>query len=253
MRFLRITIFSFINIILFIMFKKNYDIIYYYFFGETVFIPVLPALYLYLPILAFQVVYQLILTYELLFKKFITKKLNIFFAFPILLILITLNKSPYDNFEGYQLPNFKIQELMFRIQTNLEEYRVETKYYPKTKDRFFNKIIKNINKDFIITDYTNKTKKQKVKFIYKFDELSAYTKNIDNYKAPAIIVTVDSVAKHYWITAIIKNSYINGKNIVLNYNGNPFILKEEIMIRDRLRNKDKKEYIYNELIDSLKK
>ncbi len=235
------------------MFKKNYDIIYYYFLGETVFIPVLPALYLYLPILAFQVVYQIILTYELVFKKFITKKLNILFAFPILLILITLNKSPYDNFKGYQLPNFKIQELMFRVQTNLEEYRVETKFYPKTKDRFFNKITKNINKKFLITNYTNKTKKQKVKFIYKFDKISAYVKNTDNYKAPTIVVVVDSIAKHYWITAIIKNSYINGKDIVLSYNGNPFILKEEIMIRDRLRNKDKKEYIYNELIDSLKK
>ena len=235
------------------MFKKNYEIIYYYFFGETVFIPVLPALYLYLPILFFQILYQLVLLYELIFKKFITKKLNILFSFPILLILITLNKSPYDDFKNYQLPNFKIQELMFRVQTNMEEYRVKTKYYPKAEKRFFDKIIKNIKEQFLITDYTNKTKKQKVKFIYKFDENSPYIKNKDNYKAPAIVVIVDSAGKHYWITAIIKNSYINGKDVVLSYNGKPFILKEEILIRDRLRNKDKKEYIYNELIDSLKK
>jgi len=235
------------------MFKKNYDIIYYYYFGETVFLPVLPPLYLYIPIFLFQSLYQLVIIYELIFKKFITKKLNILFVIPILLILITLTKSPYDDFKNYSLPNFKIQELMFKLQTELEEYRVKTMYYPKTQEGFFDKIVSKINTEYLITNYTIKGKPQKVKIIYKFDQNSAYTKNTNNYNAPAIVVMIGSGGKKYWITGIIKNSYINGKNIILSYNGKAFILKNDILIRDRLRNKDKKEYIYNELINSLKK
>jgi hypothetical protein len=201
----------------------------------------------------FQAFYQSVILFELLFKKFLTKKLNIVFVLPIILILVTLTKTPYDDFKSYKLPNFKMQELMFMIQANLEEYRVKTKYYPKTKDRFLNDITSKINKELITTPYTKEGKYVKTNIIYKFDQNSAYDSNIDNYTAPTVVVMISSSGKDYWITSIIKDSYIDGKDILLSYNGKAFTLKEDILIRDRLRNNDKKEYIYNELIKSLKK
>jgi len=235
------------------MFKSYYEVIYNYYFGDIVFIPVLPMLFVYIPIFIFQVLYQAALIYELILKKFITKKFNFLFILPIILIIITLNRSPYDNFKEYPLPNFKIQELMFKIQTKMEEYRVETKYYPKAENRFNEKITNKISKKLMITDYTIKRNKVKLKTIYVFDQTGPYIKNIKKYTAPAIVVTVGSSGKKYWITAIIKSNYIDGKDIVLNYNGKPFILKEEILIRDRLRNHENSSVIYNQLINGIKK
>jgi len=235
------------------MFKKQYEIIYAYYFGETVFIPVLPSLFIYIPVFLFQSIYQIALIYELLFRKFITKKLNFLFIIPIVLITVTLTKSPYDNFKKYPLPNFKIQELMFRIQTNLEEYRVNKKYYPKTENRFKENVLSKVPKSSMLTDYTIKRKKVKTKIIFAFDKIGAYNKNINNYEAPTVVVHIGSSARKYWITAIIKDNYIEGKDTVLSYKKKAFILKDDVLIREKFRNKGSKDVIYHQLINNLKK
>ncbi len=234
MRLFRILLYSFLNLIIFSLFYKWYEIIYYYFFGEKVFVPTIPLAYIFIPIAIFQVIYQLVLLYELFFKKFISKKLNWGFIVPILVALVLLNRTPYGFFKGYKTPEIKIEDTVGKIAMELEKYRVKTFYYPKSEARFKKEILSKLKKDEFLTEYRTKRKRVPLNIYYLYDK-GVYTVNVNNYQAPSIIVSISGDGKKFWITALVKVGFISNNEQFLTKNGGVFIIEDDIMIRKKLR------------------
>ena len=213
-----------------------YEIIYYYFLGEKVFIPSLVMPYIFIPIFIFQVGYQITLLYELIFKKLVTKKVNFFFIVPIVITILLFNRTPFDWLKEYPAPELKIEVTMNKIALLLEKYRVKTFFYPKSEERFNKKIISKIEKERFITDYTTRRKKVPLKIYYRFDQ-SNYTNNSENYDSPSIIISTSGDGKHFWITSLVPSGYISKNEQFLLHENSILIIKDDIMIRKQLRDK----------------
>ncbi|MBN2694152.1 hypothetical protein JXR93_05775 [bacterium] len=231
MRYIRVAIFTILNITLYFLFEDWYKVSWNYFFGELVFIPFLPKPYIYFPIIIFQTIFQVTLLLELILKKFWSRKLSYGMVIPIAVAIMFASDSPYNLYKKTQSPATFIKGISEQIRYRLEEYRVKNLYYPKTEEEF-----KNITKDVLRkTPYRGSGNSVDLKFIYLFDQNEPYLKNDSNLTVPAIYISVGGSGRKFWITASYKNGYDKGEINFIQADRGYMIIEDDVLYRKKIR------------------
>ncbi len=231
MRFIRVAVFTILNITLYFLFEDWYRVNWSYFFGELVFIPFLPRPYIYIPIFIFQVVFQITLILELILKKFWSGKLSYGMVIPVAIAIMFASDNPYNLYKKAQSPATFIKGVSEQVRYLLEDYRVKNLYYPKTEEEFKD-LIKNVAKE---TPYRTKGKSVEIKLIYLFDQNEPFTKSDKKLEAPIIYVAIGGSGRKFWITATHKNGYDKGEITYISSGRGYFLIEDDVLYRKKIR------------------